>query len=273
MAVSLCYPLIGMKKFVSFFNGFTSDYRDRLDTIRRIGYDGVFFIFEGDPNFYAALDYAQEIGLLTESIHLPFYEVNTIWKEGPEGDEFIDSLLRGVRVAAQKGIERAVVHISSSPICPQWTQQGMDRMRRVVALADELGVQLCMENTRHNNMLDRYFAEVEPSPYVGFCLDFGHLNGFTHDPLAERWVAYADRVSMVHIHDNDGTGDQHLLPFDGTLPWEELVPIVFKGRTDIPLLLELTETARTKYPDLSEEEFLRVGYARLERIEQLILKN
>ncbi len=35
------------------------------------------------------------------------------------------------------------------------------------------------------------------------------------------WDLFKDKIFALHLHDNDQTHDQHLLPFDGTMDWEK----------------------------------------------------
>lgn len=34
---------------------------------------------------------------------------------------------------------------------------------------------------------------------------------------------FKDRIFAVHLHDNDKSDDLHLIPFDGTLNWSNVV--------------------------------------------------
>ena len=56
------------------------------------------------------------------------------------------------------------------------------------------------------------------SPRFGWCFDTGHAHcsGYKIDILKE---CVAAPVSL-HIQDNDGTCDGHLIPGDGTVDWE-----------------------------------------------------
>jgi len=81
---------------------------------------------------------------------------------------------------------------------------------------------------------------------TGACLDTGHahLTGGVTDAI-ER---LAGDIITTHLHDNRGTSDDHLLPFDGTIDWLStlfgLVKIGYAG----PLIFELPshdDVART----------------------------
>ena len=60
---------------------------------------------------------------------------------------------------------------------------------------------------------------------VGLTLDIGHLH-LLQPPLRDRVFAlferFSDRIQVVHLHDNDGTHDQHLPPGEGTVPFASI---------------------------------------------------
>jgi len=60
------------------------------------------------------------------------------------------------------------------------------------------------------------------SPWFGWCYDAGHAHAF-HDSLAEFRNVCRAPLSL-HVQDNHGDGrDEHLIPGDGTLDWEEFL--------------------------------------------------
>ncbi len=52
----------------------------------------------------------------------------------------------------------------------------------------------------------------------GLCLDTGHANLLHHD-LRVIIPQYGSRIKCLHIHDNNGSKDQHRAPFTGTVNW------------------------------------------------------
>ena len=60
--------------------------------------------------------------------------------------------------------------------------------------------------------------------YVGLCYDSGHGN-LAGDGL-DQLERFKDRLITVHLHDNDGTGDQHRLPFTGMVDWPRLARLM-----------------------------------------------
>ena len=60
-------------------------------------------------------------------------------------------------------------------------------------------------------------VEKVDSDWFGWCFDVGHAwcCGYAPDVLKECSVT----PMSLHIQDNDGSGDQHLIPGDGTIDW------------------------------------------------------
>lgn len=91
--------------------------------------------------------------------------------------------------------------------------------------ARDRGVRIALENMGHDDfvVLRHLFALYSPD-FLGLCYDAGHGNldgrGLDHLETAK------DRLISVHLHDNDGTADQHRLVFSGTVDWERLANII-----------------------------------------------
>ena len=66
---------------------------------------------------------------------------------------------------------------------------------------------------------------------VGICFDTGHANLLDAPGMLR---VMGQRVLTTHIHDNHGSGDEHLLPFGGNIDWEELTGVFseigYRGR-------------------------------------------
>ena len=66
----------------------------------------------------------------------------------------------------------------------------------------------------------------------GLCFDTGHANLLHHD-MRIIIPAYGSRIKCLHIHDNNGSSDQHRAPLTGTIDWNlflsALKEIGYKG--------------------------------------------
>ena len=62
------------------------------------------------------------------------------------------------------------------------------------------------------------------SPYFGWCFDTGHVH-CSRLPMNELRRVSVTPLSL-HVQDNDGSGDQHALPGDGSIDWKEFMDIL-----------------------------------------------
>ena len=63
---------------------------------------------------------------------------------------------------------------------------------------------------------------------------------------------FKDHVRVLHLHDNNGESDQHLIPGQGTIPWGE----VFKALKEIGYSGDFTLEADAFLKDYSNENVL-----------------
>ena len=103
----------------------------------------------------------------------------------------------------------------------------------------ESGVALAIENLSnpaHNHeFFDSIFDEFDPN-YVGFCYDSGHALLADQEDFIER---YSPRLIATHLHDNDGTADQHLLCGEGIADWKRIMQAIKKSNYAGSLNLEV----------------------------------
>lgn len=62
-------------------------------------------------------------------------------------------------------------------------------------------------------------------PNVGICWDFGHaqLMGINQ---REALLYMGKRLKATHVADNSGAKDDHILPFQGTIDWRSILPVL-----------------------------------------------
>ena len=88
--------------------------------------------------------------------------------------------------------------------------------------AREHSVRIAIENGNFD-AIRKLLSEYAPD-YAGLCYDCGHGN-MIPDGL-DNLELLKDRLISVHLHDNDGNGDQHKIMFTGTVDWERLARII-----------------------------------------------
>lgn len=152
-----------------------------------------------------------------------------------------------------------MAHLTDGPAPPPPSPLGIDRLRRVEAAAERRGVVLALENLRHAAHLHAALSALT-GPFTRFCYDSGHHFGWGKgEPYLER---YGSRLAALHLHDNDGTRDQHLLPFDGAVDWPALMARLAATGYDGALTLEVQAFGRYERA-MSASAFLERAHAAL----------
>ncbi len=175
-----------------------------------------------------------------------------------------------IRMLHDLGGSVLVMHIPRRLQYPVDTSAAWDVFRRsmdaLVPLLEETGVRLAFENTEHPGSADVILEilQLYPSSVAGLCYDSGHgnISGNGLQLLEEA----LDRLLCLHLHDNDGTADQHRIPFTGTVDWPRLCGLISRSPYDGSVMLE---SLMREDPD-SEEGFLRRALDAAARLRAMI---
>lgn len=177
-----------------------------------------------------------------------------------------------LKMAARLGSHVVIMHIPAEPKLPHTNELFWQQLRKSLdelePYATERGVRIAAENLTYNfDTLEKLFAQYSPD-YLGLCYDSGHAN--IGDDEMSRLEALKDRLIALHLHDNDGTRDQHTLPFAGTIDWPRLTHIIARSSYTKCVSLEV----QIHHTDIEEEPaFLAEAYHRGRRLAQMIAQN
>ncbi len=169
-------------------------------------------------------------GLALPICHLPFYmpALDNI----PAMNRFVRELRGGIRAAAMLGIPDAVIHPivrhSSRRTREAWLAENMEFLAPLCEMATARGVRLCLENMagkpypnfpREDVYGSRAADVLDLSVRLGVpvCWDFGHAN-LTGLCQSAELGTLCGHLRAVHIHDNDGLHDTHLIPAEAPSP-------------------------------------------------------
>ncbi|MBC8404075.1 MAG: sugar phosphate isomerase/epimerase [Planctomycetes bacterium] len=230
----------------------------------------------------------QEFGLSASSVHLPLYpsvpellEQNIRWSViDPDPEQrraAMEGTVDGIRAANILGAKQAVFHLGWP--ADVWTDETFDlarsSMRELLQVAADCGVTLAIENLTSAGTsvaeILQLLDDVDDFGSGGICLDVGHAN--LEGDVIEIIRHAAPRMTHMHLHDNDGTGDQHRAPGDGNLDWTAIHQVLSdlnfdgygaveirdysKGETEAELLLHQSlHAASRKLPDLPQYTLL-----------------
>lgn len=181
--------------------------------------------------------YADQLGVRFTQMHGPVHGgafSNLV--AGLTLDSFIGLAERSLRTAAILGIPWVVFHPSDIAKDGKESYRevmdfNIDFYSRLLPVLEETGVGIALENGCSVQGYNRFFTVAEELAQlvdaldhrlVGACWDTGHAHVQKIDQ-ASAFRILGSRLKATHIHDNNGVSDQHLLPYQGTIDWTELV--------------------------------------------------
>ena len=225
---------------------------------------------------------AQAAGIKINQMHMPYPN----YVPGAS-EELNDYLLRVVapksmEVCAFLGCPYIVIHgfklshyLGSE--AAEWDKT-LEFLESIAPMAKEHGITICIENlytsigghivegpccdarkaaARIDRMNEKFGAQV-----LGFCFDTGHANLVGID-FEDFIVTLGKRIKVFHIHDNDGIGDLHQIPFTFTrsrenvssTDWEGFIRGLSQISFDGVLSFE-TGPVLTTFPDAMKQDAL-----------------
>jgi len=175
---------------------------------------------------------AEEIRALSEEFHLALaYHApqGGLWEFGALAlGTAVSRLRQCIRRAQSINAGIMVFHLGIGDGRPRLDgiRQAAEVIRTAAPYAEALGVRLCVENVYEEHSIATVeectaLFDAADDPRLRLALDSGHahLCGCLHEMAA----AFGDRLAFTHIHDNDGTKDQHRVPGRGTIDWRKLI--------------------------------------------------
>lgn len=250
-----------MKKSMYFNYAKGAELKGKAEAIKSAGFDGteLFRYFDDREPLADQLAAAKAAGLSVEAVHADFCFTNDVWSAEAKGDEWISFLIKCAREQGALGIPTMVVHLSRTNTPPEYNDIGLCRFRLLCDKAEGYGVKIALENLRRTDYLEFALSNI---PNANFCFDCGHE--LLYDKGYGILEKYKDRLLCVHLHDNFGDTDSHLLPFDGAIDWEKMGKRIGETRKDFALAFEVFCSA-DKY-----KEFPKAVFERAQRVDALV---
>ena len=164
--------------------------------------------------------------------------------------EAMDEFKRAIDVSEDLAFSRMVLHMGGSreEADPRKRDAAFSTLEHLVLHAHHAGVTLAVENTTSEMGDPAYLrAFVDETRLTGlrFNFDVGHANladGPAEERLERSFAPMKALVASVHLHDNHGEKDEHLLPYEGSIHWESAIPLLKSAPNgELPVVLELKE--------------------------------
>lgn len=234
----------------------------------------------------------KKYGLTFAQAHAPF---PVIISDRPYMQEYtIPVLERTIKLCSHFNVPYLVVHGTCLyGFEKKLDHDGIERLnidyfKRLIPTLKGSGVTLCLENLfcGYNGkrlagfMADPYQAvrvidelnDLAGEELFGTCLDTGHLHVASY-PFRKYMSIVGNRIKCLHIQDNDGANDQHIMPYTCNLDWEGFIAGCIESGYNGDINFETGNQYKKSYlPEELISSFLKVtadvGYYFKKRIEE-----
>lgn len=223
------------------------------------------------------------LGMAAEYYHIGGACTNSLWAKGDVGHRRVNEIIDQVRFCGKHKVKIAVLHVVDGSLCDLAfapNQIGVERLNKILEVANEVGVKIAIENLGPNSIkyLNYLFKRID-DPTLGFCYDVGHHNLYTKK--LNLLKKYGKRLIAVHLHDNlcdyefgfDYSRDLHYLPFDGKIDFKEVCHSLNKLNYAGVIMLEIHKSplgGPHLYKERDNLEFLKQAKIRAEKLASMI---
>ena len=254
-----------MLALTSDFHGESRKARDIHNTLKRIagaGFTHVHWCHEwtglylySDHEMHQIREWYDEEGLLAKGIHATAGDKNSDIKDYGSQNNYnrlagVDLIKNRVDLACILNAGDIVLHMKfPNDIYANEGEYRERYLKFVIRSLDELEpycktrhIRICLENLSGApegccRVFDTLFERYDKD-FLGLCLDTGHALIHCKTNCLEYAERYNDRLFMIHLHDNHGESDEHLIPFDGNFNWEGFARVLARSPCGFPLLIE-----------------------------------
>jgi sugar phosphate isomerase/epimerase len=201
--------------------------------------------------------------LKLHSLHSPMYTDNIWGRSGPNSVititepqkskrlEMVDEIKRTLEIAETVPFRYLIQHLGVA--WEEYDERKIDyafsALEEINLFARQRGVEVLLENTP-NELAGaerlKMFLDVTHLN-VNVCFDVGHAH--MRGSVENEYLLLKPRIRSTHVHDNNGSDDQHLFPNSGgTIDWTRTMDLLRSAPGQYPLLLELREVPDMLHP-------------------------
>ena len=221
------------------------DYEQGLKTMSRHGYTGMDYqeLCKADSPLFSMSDtefkdYLTRFRSVAEDNGIKVSQLHGLWvapdRTARQRKQSVGFFIKDIKGAEILGCKNVVIH----PFLPFGWGAEIDKDKiwdvnielfdTLLPVAADCGVTICAENQPFTAIEISTVAGVKDlvrtinSPYLKVCFDTGHANVF-HDDIAKDVRLLGEDLACLHVHDNKGNWDQHLIPYQGNIKWGDFL--------------------------------------------------
>jgi len=204
-------------------------------------------LYEDDARVTETAAAIEAAGLRVWSVHAPFGgDVDLSAPDELTRRAAVGAVRRGAEIGRVMGASFVVAHAGFTGEDPGEGElrrrQSLRSINCLLKRTAQLGLRLAIEYLPSNKpCLCNDSAEIldflrlcDGDPAV--CLDTNHAN--LGEPLAQAMRTLGEHIATLHISDNDGIEERHLLPGQGVIDWAEFVALLDEIGYAGPLMVE-----------------------------------
>lgn len=158
--------------------------QERLELIKNAGFDAT-ALWWGDEfeDKNRQPEMTRRLGLEIDYVHAPADNPNALWLDNIDGDSYLNQLLSCIEDCRRHDIPTAVIHVTRLSSRPPVTQLGIDRIKRLVDLAEQKQVNWRLKILTASAILIISIRNCSPTAWV-FAMTAGTKTIITPRPIA-----------------------------------------------------------------------------------------
>lgn len=164
------------------------------------------------------------LGLAVDWVHAPF-RVPVIYDSSQEIYHVsMGAMKHTIELASQLGASTVIIHAMNQDFPSDITfspyiDQLIESYRVLVSHGRKRGIRVAVENIDEPESFPIIQSLFDNVPQLTLCFDTGHAQKYG---VWDKYLpVYLDRISSLHIHDNHGDEDEHLVPGEGGIDFTE----------------------------------------------------
>lgn len=216
----------------------------------------------------------EELKIDVSAIHMPLEGVDISHQEEYDRVRSIREVEKVILAAHRLESKLIIVHPGGIYHHPEERKNKlnycMESLEEIMDFANQHGIRIAIENTPPGRLGDqwediRLIVSNFSKRNIGICLDTGHYLLNQNRNIPERFnlegidLEWPDQLIHIHVHDNDGKQDLHLLPGEGIFPWDSFFDFLKEIHYEKSIIFEQKEQANFLfYLDRIQQEIHKI---------------